>query len=76
MNARGLMELLVINIGLQRGIIGPELFAMLALMTIVTTMMTVPAIDRLARRKGLGGPIAEGPDDDPAARPVATPGAA
>ncbi len=76
MNARGLMELLVINIGLQRGIIGPELFAMLALMTIVTTMMTLPAIDRLARRKGLGGPIADGPDDAPAARAVATPGAA
>ncbi|WP_278393129.1 cation:proton antiporter [Sphingobium yanoikuyae] len=76
MNARGLMELLVINIGLQRGIIGPELFAMLALMTIVTTMMTVPAIDRLARRKGLGGPIADGPDDDPTARAVVTPGAA
>jgi hypothetical protein len=45
-------------------------------MTIVTTMMTVPAIDRLARRKGLGGPIADGPDDDPTARAVATPGAA
>lgn len=49
MNARGLMELLVINIGLQRGIIGPALFAILALMTIVTTIMTSPAIDLLAR---------------------------
>ena len=45
MNARGLMELLVINIGLQRGIIGPALFAMLVLMTIVTTMMASPLVD-------------------------------
>ncbi|WIA56838.1 cation:proton antiporter [Sphingobium sp. WTD-1] len=57
MNARGLMELLVINIGLQRGIIGPALFAILALMTIVTTIMTSPAIDILSRKKMLGGPI-------------------
>lgn len=29
MNSRGLMELVIINIGLQKGIIGPTLFAML-----------------------------------------------
>lgn len=42
MNARGLMELIVINIGLQRGIIGPALFSMLVLMAIVTTLMASP----------------------------------
>jgi len=44
MNARGLMELIIINIGLQKGIIGPTLFAMLVLMAIVTTMMASPLL--------------------------------
>jgi Kef-type K+ transport system membrane component KefB len=42
MNARGLMELIVINIGLQRGIIGPALFSMLVLMAVVTTLAASP----------------------------------
>lgn len=45
MNARGLMELIVINIGLQRGIIGPQLFAVLVLMAIVTTLMASPLFE-------------------------------
>lgn len=45
MNARGLMELIIINIGLQRGIIGPGLFSMLVLMTIVTTLMATPVFE-------------------------------
>lgn len=56
MNARGLMELIVINIGLQRGIIGPALFSMMVLMAIVTTLMASPLFElvygRNARRKG------------------------
>jgi Kef-type K+ transport system membrane component KefB len=47
MNARGLMELIIINIGLQRGIISPALFALLVIMAIVTTLMTSPIFDRL-----------------------------
>jgi len=47
MNARGLMELIIINIGLQRGIISPELFATLVIMAIVTTLMTSPIFERL-----------------------------
>jgi Kef-type K+ transport system membrane component KefB len=50
MNARGLMELIVINIGLQRGIITPALFSMLVLMAIVTTVMASPLFE-LSRRK-------------------------
>ncbi len=50
MNARGLMELIIINIGLQRGVISPELFAMLVIMAIVTTLMASPLFDRLAAR--------------------------
>ncbi len=56
MNARGLMELIVINIGLQRGIIGPALFSMLVLMAIVTTLMASPLFElvygRAARARG------------------------
>lgn len=47
MNARGLMELIIINIGLQRGIISPELFAMLVIMAIITTLMASPLFDWL-----------------------------
>jgi Kef-type K+ transport system membrane component KefB len=42
MNARGLMELIVINIGLQKGIITKELFAALVIMAVVTTLMASP----------------------------------
>jgi len=56
MNARGLMELIIINIGLARGIIGPPLFAMLVLMAIVTTLMATPLFElvygRAARARG------------------------
>ncbi len=56
MNARGLMELIVVNIGLQRGIIQPALFSVLVLMAIVTTLMTSPVFEwvygRAARRAG------------------------
>lgn len=45
MNSRGLMELIIINIGLQKGIIGPTLFAMLVLMAVVTTMMAGPLFE-------------------------------
>ena len=49
MNARGLMELIIINIGLQRGIISPALFATLVVMAIVTTLMASPIFDLLMR---------------------------
>ncbi len=42
MNARGLMELIVIKIGLDAGLIGPELFTILLIMALVTTAMTTP----------------------------------
>ncbi|GAO53061.1 cation:proton antiporter [Novosphingobium sp. MD-1] len=45
MNSRGLMELIIINIGLQKGLIGPTLFAMLVFMAIVTTMMASPLFE-------------------------------
>ncbi len=51
MNSRGLMELIIINIGLQKGIIGPALFSMLVLMAIVTTMMAGPLFELVYGRK-------------------------
>lgn len=47
MNTRGLMELIVLNVGLDLGVISPRLFTMLALMAIATTMMTAPTLRRL-----------------------------
>lgn len=44
MNTRGLMELVVLNIGLELGILSPRLFAMLVVMTFATTMVTGPLL--------------------------------
>jgi Kef-type K+ transport system membrane component KefB len=56
MNARGLTELIILNIGLQAGIIGPALFSMMVLMAIVTTLMASPLFEavygRAARANG------------------------
>jgi Kef-type K+ transport system membrane component KefB len=49
MNTRGLMELIILNIGLEHGVITPTLFTMMVLMAIVTTLMTSPLYDRVAR---------------------------
>lgn len=46
MNARGLMELIIINIGLQRGIISEGLFAVLVIMAVITTLMASPLFER------------------------------
>lgn len=56
MNARGMMELILLNIGLQKGIIQPPLFSMLVLMAVVTTLMASPVFElvygRHARAEG------------------------
>ncbi len=44
MNTRGLMELIVLNIGLDLGVISPTLFAMMVIMALVTTMATTPIL--------------------------------
>jgi Kef-type K+ transport system membrane component KefB len=44
MNTRGLMELIVLNIGFELGIIGAELFAIFVIMALVTTAMTGPLL--------------------------------
>jgi hypothetical protein len=45
MNTRGLMELVVLNIGYDLGILSPEILAMMVIMALVTTFMTGPALD-------------------------------
>lgn len=45
MNTRGLMELVVLNIGLDLGVLSPEMFAMMVIMALVTTFMTGPSLD-------------------------------
>ncbi len=55
MNARGLMELIIINIGLQRGIISQALFATLVIMAVVTTLMASPIFEWLVGRRGKVG---------------------
>jgi Kef-type K+ transport system membrane component KefB/nucleotide-binding universal stress UspA family protein len=44
MNTRGLMELIVLNIGLDLGVISPTLFTMMVVMALVTTFMTTPLL--------------------------------
>lgn len=45
MNTRGLMELVVLNIGYDLGVLKPEIFAMMVIMALATTLMTGPALD-------------------------------
>jgi Kef-type K+ transport system membrane component KefB len=60
MNARGLMELIILDIGLAAGLITPTLFTIMVLMAIVTTVMASPLAGALLRgRQDVGG-AAEG----------------
>ncbi|HEY9462670.1 MAG TPA: cation:proton antiporter, partial [Vicinamibacterales bacterium] len=47
MNTRGLMELIVLNVGLDLGVITPTVFTMMVVMAIVTTMATTPLLSVL-----------------------------
>ena len=49
MNTRGLMELIVLNIGYEMGILPPPIFVMLVIMALVTTFMTTPALSIINR---------------------------
>ncbi|MFJ6946366.1 cation:proton antiporter [Streptomyces wuyuanensis] len=49
MNCRGLTELVVLTIGLELGVIGPDLFTMLVLVALVTTAVTAPAVSHFQR---------------------------
>ncbi|HEV8379655.1 MAG TPA: cation:proton antiporter [Tepidisphaeraceae bacterium] len=47
MNTRGLMELIVLNVGLELGVLSPTLFTMMVLMALATTIATTPILQRL-----------------------------
>jgi len=50
MNARGLMELVIMKIGIDAGVIGPGIFTMLLVMALLTTAMTGPLLSLILRR--------------------------
>lgn len=54
MNARGMMELILLNIGLQHGLITPRLFTILVLMTIITTLVAGPLFSAVYRKEAIG----------------------
>ena len=55
MNTRGLMELIVLNIGLDLGVISPTLFAMMVLMALATTVATSPMMSLLVKEAEYDG---------------------
>lgn len=64
MNTRGLMELVILNIGLDVKVISPALFSMMVVMALVTTFMTVPLLslicpERLLRATPARAPLPE-----------------
>ena len=58
MNARGLMELILLNIGLERGVITPTLFTIMVIMAIVTTLAASPVFEFVYRRRRHPPPVA------------------
>ena len=64
MNTRGLMELIILNIGYERGIITQTLFSIMVMMALVTTLMATPLFElvygRRGRLAGTVGPVRAG----------------
>lgn len=63
MNTRGLMEMVVVNVGLEIGVVSPTLYTMIVIMALATTAMTTPALNAIDARAGQ-------PVESPAARPL------
>ncbi|MDP1930753.1 MAG: cation:proton antiporter [Gammaproteobacteria bacterium] len=62
MNTRGLMELIVLNLGLEMGVISPRLFTMLVIMALITTFATTPILNLIMGRHGFVEGPAPGPN--------------
>lgn len=60
MNTRGLTELIVLNVGLQLGFLGRDLYSLMVVMAVITTAMTGPLLNWI-----LGRPKADDPDAPP-----------
>jgi Kef-type K+ transport system membrane component KefB len=59
MNTRGLTELIVLNLALEKGVISEALFAMLVIMALVTTFMAGPLLNLLDPKNSFGAPVEE-----------------
>ncbi|MBX3111307.1 MAG: cation:proton antiporter [Fimbriimonadaceae bacterium] len=59
MNSRGLMELIILNIGLQQGVITQRLYTVLVLMAVITTLMASPLYSWIMEKKRPGVPAGE-----------------
>jgi Kef-type K+ transport system membrane component KefB len=53
MNTRGLMEMVVVNVGLEIGVVSPSLYTMIVMMALVTTAMTTPLLNLIEARAPL-----------------------
>lgn len=62
MNTRGLMELIVLNLGLEMGVISPAVFAMFVLMALVTTFTTTPILNLIMGKRGFADEPEPSPD--------------
>ncbi|MEV4351235.1 cation:proton antiporter [Actinoplanes sp. NPDC049596] len=62
MNARGLMQLIALNVGLEAGIVNSSLFTVLVLVALVTTLMTTPMLSWIERRERRRAPAAQVPE--------------
>jgi Kef-type K+ transport system membrane component KefB len=59
MNTRGLTELIVLNLALEKGVVSPALFAALVIMALVTTFMAGPVLRLIDPRNEFGAPVEE-----------------
>ena len=59
MNTRGLTELIVLNLALEKGVISEALFAALVIMALVTTFMTGPLLKLLDPENEFGAPVTD-----------------
>lgn len=60
MNTRGLVELVILNVGYDLGVLSPTLFAIMVLMALVTTLMTTPLLQLIYSPRGVLGASADG----------------
>ncbi len=70
MNTRGLMELIVLNIGLDLGVISPTIFSMMVLMALFTTFVTTPLLAVIYPAGEMARDLIELPAPEPAPRPA------
>ncbi|MER7495616.1 cation:proton antiporter [Streptomyces pharetrae] len=74
MNTRGLTELIVLNVGLQLGILGQDLYSLMVVMAVVTTAMAGPLLNWILGRPGTpDGPGSPGTRATPAAKRTTDP---